>query len=152
MSRENHTFKEFIMKKHTFETVREYLKLSKKDFSHNIGISPNAYTNYIAGKRIIPTDVAIKIKQLYDISIDWLLTGKGNMKLDVSDEKKNINNGHIVMNGNGNFISGDIKVNESDFDTKNKVKEVFGLMKYAPPAFIDNIKNKLLEFKKFSEL
>ena len=151
MSRENHTFKEFIMKKHTFETVREYLKLSKKDFSHNIGISPNAYTNYITGKRIIPTDVAIKIKQLYDISIDWLLTGKGNMKLDVSDEKKNINNGNNF--GQNNIIyNGDKIVNTSDFNNKEDVGELLELLKYAPPALIKNIKSKLTELKKFSEL
>ncbi len=33
------------------------------------------YQNYSNGKRIIPTDVALKIKQLFNISLDWLLNG-----------------------------------------------------------------------------
>ena len=81
-------------KNQTLEQLRNYLGLTKKDFSKALGITQNAYTNYIQGKRDIPTSLAYKIKQLYDINLDWLLTGKGEMiksTKDISDCSKDKN-------------------------------------------------------------
>ncbi len=68
-----------MKKNHTLELLRSELGINKKEFAQKLGITQNSYTNYITGKRELPTDVVLKIKQLFDINIDWLLTGKGNM-------------------------------------------------------------------------
>ena len=139
------------LKEITKRLLAHYELSDNKELCKKLNWKYDTYNTWI-NRRSVPYAHLVNIVQNESLSMDWLLFGQEQVKLDISNEKKNINNGNIVMNGNGNFISGDIKVNESDFDTKNKVKEVFGLMKYAPPGFIDNIKNKLLEFKKFSEL
>ena len=79
---------------HTLELLRKQLDITKKEFASKLGITQNAYTNYINGKRNIPTDLALKIKQMFDIDLDWLLTGKGNMYL--SDNYEDENNEDIV--------------------------------------------------------
>lgn len=40
------------------------------------GISKNAMSNYINGKRVPTPEILIKLSNLLDVSIDWLLTGK----------------------------------------------------------------------------
>lgn len=49
--------------------------LSKKEFAEKLKITEQAYQNYCNGKRLIPTNVALEIKQLFNISLDWLLFG-----------------------------------------------------------------------------
>lgn len=73
------------------EEVRLNLGLSKKDFSEKLAITEQAYSNYSKGKRIIPTDVILKIKQLFNVSADWLLTGEEeiNPNLDYKNEIMN---------------------------------------------------------------
>ncbi len=68
-----------MAKKPRLEKVREYIGVNKKEFATKLEITQNSYTNYINNKRTIPTELAIKIKQMYDINLDWLLTGIGEM-------------------------------------------------------------------------
>jgi len=83
---------------HTLETLRAHLGITKKEFASKLGITQNAYTNYISGKRNIPTNLVLKIKQLFDISIEWLLTGKGEMFLKDSTPAKTDNTDDIEVN------------------------------------------------------
>jgi len=97
---------------HTLELIRKHLNITKKEFATEIGITQNAYTNYITGKRNIPTDLALKIKQMYDINLNWLLTGKGSMHLQEPSTTQNVNgNGAIISGTNqGTLITGDINI------------------------------------------
>ncbi len=61
------------------ESVRKHLNLTKKDFASKLGITAQAYNNYSKGTRDIPIEIAIKINQLFNISMDWLLVGSGGM-------------------------------------------------------------------------
>lgn len=61
------------------EEIRVMMKLNKKEFADKLNITQQAYTNYIQGKRDIPTNVLILIKQLFNVSIDWLLIGSGHI-------------------------------------------------------------------------
>jgi plasmid maintenance system antidote protein VapI len=50
------------MKSNNLEVLRKELGLNKKSFATELSITQNAYTNYIKGTRLIPTDLAIKIQ------------------------------------------------------------------------------------------
>lgn len=141
----------------TIELLRVDLSLTKKDFSIELGITQNAYTNYIQGKRSLPTDLLIKIQNLYKVNINWLLTGKGEMYLEEPKETKkadgiSINgaNNHTVVNGSGNIS---INIAKSDFkDDSAEVEELISLLKYAPKSFIVKIIEKLRVFKELSQI
>lgn len=74
--------------KNNLELVRNEFNLSKKDFCEKIGITYQSYQNYLNGRQI-STDVLIKIKQLFNIDINWFLTNEGNM-IESIDEKKDL--------------------------------------------------------------
>lgn len=48
--------------------------LSQKEFAKKIGVTEQGLGNYLNG-RIPKADVLIRIKQMFNLSIDWLLTG-----------------------------------------------------------------------------
>ena len=74
------------------EEIRKSKGLKKNEFAHILGITQQSYSNYSQGKRTIPTDLSIKIKQLFNVSIDWLLTGEGTFSLDADSIKDKILN------------------------------------------------------------
>lgn len=56
----------------------KHTDLTQKDFAAKISITEQALTNYL-NNRLPKADVLIKIQQTFNASIDWLLTGKGEM-------------------------------------------------------------------------
>jgi len=131
------------MKNETIETLRHSLKITKKAFSEELGITQTSYTNYIQGKREIPTSLALKMQDKYDISIDWLLSGKGNMKLSEND---------VLLNGLSKIeqaLYGSDNINlPDDVDIIKLTK----LLEYAPPQFISKIIDRLEAFKEMSNI
>jgi len=133
------------------EKVRKNESLNKKEFASKLGITAQGYNNYFKGEREIPTDLSIRINQLFNVSLDWLLTGKGEMYL--GKEGNTISNGvvmgnNIQINGQNN---GDITINTNRFSHKNDIREIIELLEYAPSGFLTIIKEKLQQFKKLSE-
>lgn len=61
------------------EKFRAHKGLSIKDLCKSIGITPQAYDNYKNGKRLVPTNVVIKLQNIYGVNSTWLLTGEGEM-------------------------------------------------------------------------
>jgi len=59
--------------------------LSQKDFAEKIGISEQAIGNYINNRRFPKAEILLKMKQTFNVSVDWLLTGKNDT------EKKDTN-------------------------------------------------------------
>lgn len=53
-------------------------KLTQKKFAQSIGISPARLNNYFAGISNIPTDLIVKIAQLYNVDLNWLMNGPGS--------------------------------------------------------------------------
>jgi transcriptional regulator with XRE-family HTH domain len=47
-------------------------------FSHEIGVSPSTVTRWLQGQPI-SSDNLVRLAEALDISIDWLLMGKGDM-------------------------------------------------------------------------
>jgi SOS-response transcriptional repressor LexA len=52
---------------------------TQKKFSENIGISPARLNNYLSGRSEVPQDILVKISRVYKCSLEWLLTGDGDM-------------------------------------------------------------------------
>lgn len=63
------------------ERIREHFSLSKKEFAEKLQITQNSYTNYIQEERQVPTDVAQKLYEKFGISMNWFISGEGDMFL-----------------------------------------------------------------------
>jgi len=66
---------------------RENQRLTQNKIADELKITQSSYNLYESGKRNIPDEIKIKIKEIYNISFDWLLTGSGSM---YDDDKKNL--------------------------------------------------------------
>lgn len=53
--------------------------LTQKEFADNLGITAQAVINYERHGRIPSRSILNKISTVYDVTVDWLLTGKGSM-------------------------------------------------------------------------
>ncbi|MDR3188532.1 MAG: helix-turn-helix transcriptional regulator [Prevotellaceae bacterium] len=59
--------------------LRESEKLSKKDFSLKLGVDNSQYSKIESGKLMPTIQLLMEINSSFNASIDWLLTGKGEM-------------------------------------------------------------------------
>ena len=59
--------------------IRKSTLLVQNDFALKLGISPRAYVNYERGERKLPYEVLNKLYEIFDVNLNWLITGKGNM-------------------------------------------------------------------------
>lgn len=55
------------------KNLREDHDLSQADVAKQLNCSQVAYSYYEIGRRDIPTDVLIKLSDIYDCSVDYLL-------------------------------------------------------------------------------
>lgn len=62
---------------------RETLKLNQKEFASKLGIKQESLSRYESGNQSIPDEIKLKLSE--DISIDWLITGKGEMFIESSN-------------------------------------------------------------------
>lgn len=108
------------------EAVRAFFKFNKKTFTDILGNSTSqSYTNFLNGSSKLSLRMIRGLKE-YDprINIDWVLTGQGEMFLNLSSNGNNIqkvnnNDGTVTqLNGNGN------KVNSSIGDSSKTELEV----------------------------
>lgn len=83
----------------------------------------------------------------FNLNIDWLLTGKGTMWNEESASVVATHNSIAVGHNNSN-----ISINTASFDHGHEIKEIIELLQYAPSAFLGQVKERLLEFKKLSQL
>lgn len=59
--------------------IRDFLGLNQKTFCQSIGMKQGSYSDVERGKNQISSNLAMKIATNYNISIDWLLLGQGQM-------------------------------------------------------------------------
>jgi transcriptional regulator with XRE-family HTH domain len=59
--------------------LREQKKLSKKDFAAKIGVDNSQYGKFETGKLTPTIQHLMEISSNFGISVDWLLTGEGDM-------------------------------------------------------------------------
>lgn len=60
--------------------LREDRDLKQRQLAEFLNCSQQVYSNYELGQRDIPTDVLIRLAQLYDVSTDYLLGLTSNPK------------------------------------------------------------------------
>ncbi len=64
------------------KTLREHLKMSKRQFAMSIGVNEGNYNKMEAGSLSISAGIIERIKSTYpDVSLDWLLYGTGDQVL-----------------------------------------------------------------------
>ncbi len=59
--------------------LREDRDLRQRELAEYLKCTQVSYSHYELGKRDIPTDVLIKLAELYNVSVDYLL-GRTNVK------------------------------------------------------------------------
>ena len=52
--------------------TRQALKLSQAEFCRQIGVERNLYNPFEKGRRRITVDVAMKIRDRYGVTLDWI--------------------------------------------------------------------------------
>jgi len=50
--------------------------LRQSEIAKKIGIGAKSYNHYELGQRQIPDDIKIRLAEFYDVSLDYLITGK----------------------------------------------------------------------------
>ena len=60
--------------------LREDKDLKQRQVAQYLNCSQQVYSNYELGQRDIPTDILIRLSDLYDVSIDYLLGQTSNPK------------------------------------------------------------------------
>ena len=53
--------------------LREDSDRTQTEVAKILGCSQQVYSNYELGQRDIPTDILIKLSQLYNVSVDYIL-------------------------------------------------------------------------------
>lgn len=82
----------------------EALKIKQNQFAQSVDVSPSHVSDILTGRRNgFSIEVVVKIAELYNVNLNWLLTGEGEMftsapgdtpgKVMQSDAKKN---GHLA--------------------------------------------------------
>lgn len=71
-----------------FAYVRGLSGLNKKQFADSINMLATIVSDIESGKREPSKDVLIKLKEKWGVSIDWLLTGEGEMFLPGKDPRQ----------------------------------------------------------------
>ena len=59
---------------------------SASAFAKDLGISQTTYSNYENGSRSIPDAIYVKLQNEYNVNLNWLICGKGEMFLPVSNK------------------------------------------------------------------
>lgn len=66
--------------------LRAHLGLSQVQIAKNLSISVRQWSGCECGDYLLNIDFLILLNTYYQVSIDWLLTGKGNMFMDDTKE------------------------------------------------------------------
>lgn len=87
VNQKNTIFLNFLMKEQLIKLL-EKLKLTQKEFAKQLGVSSSTVTEVIQGRtKSFNYEVLVKIKELYNVNLTWLLTGEGEMFLpDVTQQ------------------------------------------------------------------
>ena len=62
--------------------LREENDYKQEYIASIIGVKQNAYSQYETGKRQIPVEALIKLANLYDVSVDYILNRTDNPELN----------------------------------------------------------------------
>lgn len=66
--------------------LRDTLHLSQEEFGKRVGVTKTAISRLESGSNKITDRMLISISRAFNVDIDWLKTGRGDMFLPVSDD------------------------------------------------------------------
>lgn len=94
----------FNMKENRLQKIRKKLKLSQEEIADETNITYRAYTSYERGDRKPSFEFLVKLVEKYNVNLNWLIAGKGEMfnalqYEDVKDEILNEVNQVLVKYG-----------------------------------------------------
>jgi len=137
--------------KERIKEVRNTLNLSQKDISSRIGIARTYWTSLENGNRDITGKIILSLLVTFDVSADWLLTGKNSMFLHYNtddpyridfEKKTHSNYSHIVE-----VIELMEKLNGSNPAYDIYLKEINEVTK---TILVSSRKNRNINFEKLS--
>lgn len=70
------------MEQNRLQKIRKKLKLSQEEIAIETGITYRAYTSYERGDRKPSFEFLIKLIEKYNVNLNWLIAGIGEMFLD----------------------------------------------------------------------
>lgn len=78
-----------------FKVLRKALKLKQDEIAKILNKSTRMIQYYEQGKFDIETDLLVKLHELYDVNLNWLINGNGSMFL--SDNEKKADSGVVSI-------------------------------------------------------
>lgn len=89
-----------------FKELRKTLKLKQDEIAKILNKSTRMIQYYEQGKFDIETDLLFKLQELYNVNLNWLITGTGSMFLE---EKKDDNKYQWLINTLNKLPEEDVK-------------------------------------------
>ena len=68
--------------------LRKHSRLSQTDFAKSIGLSRTAITNIEGGSGNFKIENYLKLNEVYNVSLDWLILGIGSMFIDTRTDEE----------------------------------------------------------------
>lgn len=94
-----------------FKELRKTLKLKQDEIAKILNKSTRMIQYYEQGKFDIETDLLFKLQELYNVNLNWLITGTGSMFLE---EKKDDSKYQWLINTLDKLSDDDIKKVEQE--------------------------------------
>ena len=69
----------FNMEENRLQKIRKKLKLSQEEIADETNITYRAYTSYERGDRKPSFEFLVKLVEKYNVNLNWLIAGKGEM-------------------------------------------------------------------------
>jgi hypothetical protein len=121
-----------------------YSKTTDVSLAEVLCVDKNTVSGW-KSRKAVPMAVFKKVSQNENISLDWLLTGDGSMKLS-GDSIYNIIGQTLHLDSDDTARVVQELLSDAD------MREMIELLPYASKEFIGSVKNRLEEFKKLSKI
>ncbi len=109
--------------KDRIELIRQREGMSSSDFAEAIGVARATVTHILQGRNKPSLDVMLGIhKRFPQVSLDWLLTGKGEMH---GKEARNFQSD--LFSGPENRLNPDIRTERSEYARENALESPYSL-------------------------
>lgn len=97
-----------MSQKERLKKLRSHFNLTQKELGESVGTTQNKIKDIETDRQNLPIELAQKVKEVYNISFEWLLTGEGEMILNSNfdchkhyieqlKQKFNLNNEEIEL-------------------------------------------------------
>jgi len=107
--------------------LKSELGLNQKEFAKAIEISPSKLSQYETGKYLMKIDVAIKINNIFNVSLDWLFLGKGEIFIENNEDINitgDINKSAVAIKGTATNNSNNNELSKEENEEIEKVCQV----------------------------